>query len=218
MDFLSPLKQRLESFRKALENPKALSLQTLETFRARILEETELVLKKFDAKKELIRIAIAQKSEFLHFREGIFSMLFPLKIRLLLSAPFIYGMIIPSVFLHIFLEIYHQVCFRLYGIPLLKQKEYFIFDRQHLPYLNGIEKANCWYCSYFNGLIAYARAIGACTERFWCPIKNAEPRKDAHHQYVHFVEYLEGEEYRKKKIELRKFEESSVSEKENQEK
>ncbi|MEI7511796.1 MAG: hypothetical protein WCJ84_06595 [Candidatus Peregrinibacteria bacterium] len=205
MDFFSPLKKRLDAFQKALETPKALSLQTLENFRSRVLEETDMAIQKFQDQKELIRLAISKKTEFLHFREGVWSMAFPLKFRLLLSAPFIYGMIIPAVFFHFALEIYHQVCFRLYHIPRLHWKEYFIFDRNHLSYLNGLEKANCWYCSYFNGLVAYAREIAGRTERFWCPIKNAQYRKDPHSQYPHFVEYLEGAEFRKKKQELRNF-------------
>jgi len=40
--------------------------------------------------------------------------------RYLLSAPFIYGMIVPALIWNLGLEIYHQICFRLYGIPLVK--------------------------------------------------------------------------------------------------
>jgi hypothetical protein len=42
-----------------------------------------------------------------------------------------------------------------------------IFDRTHLAYLNLVEKINCAYCSYGNGLAAYLREIAARTEQYW---------------------------------------------------
>lgn len=68
--------------------------------------------------------------------------------KYLLSIPFIYSMIIPTVLLHIFTQLYQQVCFRLYGIPIVKQKDYLVYDRQLFSLLNPIEKFNCIYCSY----------------------------------------------------------------------
>jgi len=46
-----------------------------------------------------------------------------------------------------------------------------VFDRAGLAYLNALEKLNCAYCSYGNGVIAYAREVAARTEQYWCPIK-----------------------------------------------
>ena len=40
------------------------------------------------------------------------------------------------------------------------------------PYLNAIERADCAYCSYATGVIAYAREIAARTEQYRCPIKH----------------------------------------------
>jgi len=62
-------------------------------------------------------------------------------VKYLLSSPFIYGMIIPSVAWHIGIEIYHNICFRLYGIPLVNSHEYFVYDRQLLSFLS---------CKFFN--------------------------------------------------------------------
>lgn len=93
-------------------------------------------------------------------------------LRLLLSVPFIYPMIIPFIFLHICLEIYHQVCFPLYGIPKVNLKDHMRMDRQKLEYLNVLEKMNCYYCGYANGLIKYTKAILSETEKMWCPIKS----------------------------------------------
>ncbi len=124
--------------------------------------------------------------------------------RQIISAPFIYGMIIPAIFFHICLEIYHQICFRLYKIKLSKPAEHFVFDRGRLSYLNWLEKLNCLYCSYFNGLMSYAREISGKTERYWCPIKHAQMIKDPHGEYGKFCDYLDGKEFRKNWKKLRK--------------
>ncbi|MEI7578929.1 MAG: hypothetical protein WCJ58_02690 [bacterium] len=94
--------------------------------------------------------------------------------KLLLSMPFIYGMIIPIVFLDLGLELYHQIAFRLYGMKRLNRKAYIFLDRHHLSKLSSIEKVNCTYCGYANGVFAYARDISAETEKYWCAIKHAD--------------------------------------------
>jgi len=83
-------------------------------------------------------------------------------------------MIVPSVLLHLFLFIYQQTALRLYQIPLVSLKDYVTFDRKELDYLNSIQKINCLYCSYVNGLFSYAVEIAGRTERYRCPIKNAK--------------------------------------------
>lgn len=98
-------------------------------------------------------------------------------------------MIVPAVFLDICLFIYQQICFRLYGIPLVKRSEYIVFDRRYLDYLNVIQKFNCIYCSYFNGLMSYATEVAGRTEKFWCPIKNAKKSKSFHNWQKYFADY-----------------------------
>ena len=66
----------------------------------------------------------------------------------------------------------------------MRRRDYFVFDRHHLAYLNAIEKLNCAYCSYANGLVAYVREIAGRTEQFWCPIKHARRAIGAHAHYV----------------------------------
>jgi hypothetical protein len=122
--------------------------------------------------------------------------------------PFIYFLIVPTLLFHAVIEMYHQVCFRIYKIPLVKPKEYFNFDRRLLPYLNLLEKFNCLYCSYFNNLISYAREIGARTERFWCPIKHSIARKDVHSQYNRFIDYSDGDALRKEWENIRNFDDT----------
>ena len=107
----------------------------------------------------------------------------------ILSAPFIYAMIFPLIIYDVSLTVYQLVCFRLYGIPRIKRSDYIIIDRHHLAYLNNIEKINCAYCGYANGLIAYAREITARTEQYWCPIKHAHKVLDPHIRYPYFIPY-----------------------------
>jgi len=124
--------------------------------------------------------------------------------RHLLSAPFIYGLSIPLLIFDIGVSIYQSVCFRLYGIKRVKRSDYFIFDHQHLAYLNVFEKSHCLYCSYATGLINYGREIAARTEEYWCPIKHAHKITDPHNRYIDFFDYGDGESYQSKFKELRK--------------
>lgn len=94
------------------------------------------------------------------------------KFQYLISAPFIYGMIFPLVFLDISIEIYQNICFRLYGIDLVKRSNYIRIDRHKLSKLNKWEKLNCVYCGYGNGMLPFATAVAAETEKFWCGIRH----------------------------------------------
>jgi len=125
----------------------------------------------------------------------------PLKI---LTLPFIYGIAPPLVLLDASVTLYQFVCFPVYGIPKVNRKDYLVFDHSNLAYLNLIEKVHCAYCSYGNGIIAYAREIAARTEQYWCPIKHAKRIKAAHSRYNRFVDYGDAEAYHKKLGELRK--------------
>lgn len=119
-----------------------------------------------------------------------------------LTAPVIYSLIVPLVLLDIFVSFYQAVCFPAYGIEKVKRGDYLIFDRGHLAYLNALEKLNCAYCSYANGLIAYAREIAGRTEAYWCPIKHAKKAAGAHEKYRDFVAFGDAEAYRKRIAEL----------------
>lgn len=160
----------------------------------KLLAESHLT-KKIRVPKNYIRL--------LKIRGKQFSL--PINWRWLLSAPFIYGMIIPASLWHLGLEIYHQICFRLYGIPRVNFREYFIYDRQLLSWLNVWEKINCIYCSYVNNLIRYSMEIGGRTERYWCPIKYYRRIKNPHSQYDKFVTKQNSQALRKQWEELRDF-------------
>lgn len=113
-----------------------------------------------------------------------------------LTAPFIYALIVPLVLLDLFVTVYQAVCFPAYGIEKVKRGDYLVFDRHHLAYLNAIEKLNCAYCSYANGLIAYVREIAGRTEQHWCPIKHARRMAGAHAAYAGFEDYGDADGYR----------------------
>lgn len=115
----------------------------------------------------------------------------------LLTAPIIYSLIVPFVLLDLAVTLYQAVCFPIYGIPKVKRGDYLVFDRGRLAYLNLIEKLNCAYCSYGNGLLAYVREIAARTEQHWCPIKHARRIKSPHSSYGRFLDYGDAESYRR---------------------
>jgi hypothetical protein len=100
------------------------------------------------------------------------------------------------VVLDLFVWVYQWVCFPLYGLARVERAPYFVFDRVHLGYLNIIEKINCAYCSYGNGLMAYAREVVGQTEQYWCPIKHARKVLHAHPYYMGFVDFGDAQAYR----------------------
>lgn len=122
----------------------------------------------------------------------------------IMTAPLIYSGFVIFAFLDLFLTLYQSICFPIYGIPKVNRWEYLVFDRQDLPYLNIIEKFNCFYCAYGNGLAGYFREIAARTEQYWCPIKHARRIKAAHNSYARFFEYGDAESYRKGLERIRK--------------
>jgi hypothetical protein len=106
-----------------------------------------------------------------------------------LTAPFIYVLIVPLVLLDLFVSLYQAVCFPVYGISKVPRGDHIVIDRQHLAYLNGLQKLNCIYCGYANGLIGWVREVASRTETFWCPIKHSRPVKGPHRRYHRFVEF-----------------------------
>lgn len=106
-----------------------------------------------------------------------------------ISAPIIYGMLFPFMLLDLAISTYQLLCFPLYRIAKVSRRKYIVVDRHHLSYLNSIEKLNCAYCGYINGLIAYSREIISRTEQYWCPIKHARKVLDPHRRYAHFADF-----------------------------
>jgi hypothetical protein len=89
----------------------------------------------------------------------------------LATAPVIYSLVVPIALLDLWITAYQAICFRAYGVERVKRSAYIVFDRQQLAYLNAIEKLNCAYCGYANGVFAYVREVAGRTEQYWCPIR-----------------------------------------------
>jgi hypothetical protein len=62
---------------------------------------------------------------------------------IVLTAPVIYSLIVPIALMDIWVMAYQAICFPIYRIPKVRRRDYLIFDRHHLAYLNTIEKINC---------------------------------------------------------------------------
>ncbi|MBT0664188.1 hypothetical protein KI809_07720 [Geobacter pelophilus] len=173
-------------------------------------EELEAELKQkreefqFSIEKKRVRFAEEVARQQKRLKTGLVHYLLQSRPLNIITAPIIYFGFIPFGMLDLFLSLYQAFCFPIYGIPKVKRGEYLVFDREDLPYLNVIEKFNCFYCSYGNGLFAYAREIAARTEQYWCPIKHARRIKAAHDRYPRFFEFGDAESYSKGLERLRK--------------
>ncbi len=157
-----------------------------------------------DLEQRRARLAV----EFLHWqrahRVGVFRFLAQSRPLVVLTAPVIYLGWLPFLSLDLFVTIYQAICFPVYGIRKVRRADYLVFDRGHLAYLNFIERFNCFYCSYGNGVAAYAREVAARTEQYWCPIKHARRIAGAHEHYAKFLSYGDAEAYRNELEALRK--------------
>ena len=136
-------------------------------------------------------------------RTGIPRYLRETPLKHFLVAPVIYAMILPIVLLDLSLSAYQWICFSAWGIARVSRREYIVIDRHRLGYLNAIEKLNCVYCGYANGVLTYIREIVSRTEQYWCPIRHATQIRGAHARYKDFVDYGDAERYRAQLEELR---------------
>jgi hypothetical protein len=121
----------------------------------------------------------------------------------LITAPVIYSLIVPVAVLDLWVTLYQAICFRAYGIARVRRSAYIVIDRHSLAYLNGVEKLNCVFCGYANGVFAYVREVAGRTEQYWCPIRHAKRIRAPHPHYREFVEYGDAEGYKRKLIPLR---------------
>lgn len=180
--------------------------------RIRKLEE-ELEMELATRREELRFSLINRKVFFEHeillqhrkLKTSLLRYIFQARLRHLVSLPIIYAMIFPLLLLDACVTLYQFVCFPLYGIPQIKRRDYMIFDRHNLAYLNLVEKLNCSYCSYGNGLLSYVREVVARTEQYWCPIKHATRILAAHSRYEQFTEYGDAEAFRRDLDKIRSF-------------
>jgi hypothetical protein len=169
---------------------------------SRLLDEMrdiqEQLERRFDSARETFRYSVengrvrmSREVQELQRRYRISSLRYLLGARLtsVLTVPVIYSVLLPLLIVDLSFSLFQHTCFRAYGVPLVLRRRYMVNDRHKLAYLNNIEKVNCTYCGYANGVIAYAREIISRTEQHWCPIRHARHVPDAHKRYPRFFPY-----------------------------
>ncbi|MDH3336128.1 MAG: hypothetical protein OEL50_05745 [Rhodospirillaceae bacterium] len=132
-------------------------------------------------------------------KTGIIRFLWDIGLVHIIVSPIIYIQIIPLLFLDMATSLFQLIIFPVYSIPKVPREDFIVMDRHHLAYLNIIEKINCAFCGYANGVLAYAREIAGRTEAYWCPIKHARKTAGQHRRYYKFSEYGDGDGYRQNK-------------------
>lgn len=129
------------------------------------------------------------------FKKPLWLYVFKASFLTIITAPITYSLILPFILLDLMVSLYQLICFPVYKIPKVKRRDYIVFDRRHLAYLNLIEKMNCAYCSYGNGVSAYVSEVAARTEAYWCPIKHAGKMPTYHSWYGDFSDYGDAENF-----------------------
>jgi hypothetical protein len=164
--------------------------------------------------KRRVELSYSVKGRVVRFEEHVLKMHRNLKTPLLkyilsarplliITAPVIYSLIIPFALLDLFVTVYQHICFPIYGIPRVRRADFLVLDRGLLAYLNAIEKLNCTYCSYANGIITYVREVASLTEQYWCPIKHSRRLAGAHDRASRFADYGDAAGYRAELTTLR---------------
>ena len=177
----------------------------LEQLRGRLQEAHEALEAEFDARRAAIRyrvegarVVFEEDIRAAHraARENLLDFLRRTRPLVVLTAPVIYALILPLALLDLFATVYQRVCFPIYGIARVRRSAHVAIDRHHLAYLNGVQKLNCVYCGYANGVLSYAREIGSRTEAYWCPIKHARRVADPHERMAGFADYGDADAFR----------------------
>jgi hypothetical protein len=145
---------------------------------------------------QTVRLTEAAKARNRQFRQGLGRYLRNSRFLVVVTAPVIWMCLIPVLLVDVVGSLYQAICFPIYGIPKVRRRDYLALDRHRLTYLNLVEKLNCDYCAYVNGILAYFTEIAARTEQHWCPIKHARCLKCAHSRYKMFFDFGDAEKYR----------------------
>lgn len=156
-----------------------------------------------DFEERKVRFGAEVQARQRQFKAGLLHYLLTARAGHVLTAPVVYAVLPALLLLDLMVSLYQWLCFPLYRIPRVRRRDYLVFDRGHLAYLNAVEKINCIYCSYGNGLIAYVREIIGRTEKYWCPIKHARRVHHAHDHYSEFIDFGDAEGFRRELESLR---------------
>lgn len=143
------------------------------------------------------------RAEHRRHRPGLWLYFWQSSPATLAAAPLVYSLIIPFALLDGWVTLFQAVCFRAWRIRPVRRPAFLIVDRHKLAYLNGVERLNCTFCGYTNGVIAYVREVAARTEQYWCPIRHAHLPRSPHERYRAFVPYGDLHAYRHDSTALR---------------
>lgn len=118
-----------------------------------------------------------------------------------MSVPFIFAPFLPTLLLHLVIELYHQIAFPLYGLRKFRVDKFIRFDRERLHYLRGLQWWYCLYCTYMNGVFAYFVAIAGKTEEYRCNSMHSDsPDFVVQPHQKHFAPYDDEQAFRQKLI------------------
>ena len=177
----------------------------LDNLRARLSEARDALEEDIDARRaaspyrlEGARIVFDRDVRVRHWaaRETLRDFLRRTRFPVVLTAPVIYALIVPIVLLDLLVTLYVAVCFPVYGIARVRRGDHVAMDRHRLGYLYAVQKVNCVYCGYANGVLSYAREVAGRTEACWCPIKHARRMADPHDRMAGFADYGDAEAFR----------------------
>ena len=185
---------------------------TLEKLQARLAEAEEQLEAEWEKRREAMHYRIEQRK--IVFEKEVREAHRKLRVRLwlflrrtrpmvILTAPVIYSVAIPFALIDLWVTLYQWICFPIYGIEKVKRSDHIVIDRHNLAYLNAIQKFNCVYCGYGNGVISFAREVAGRTEKFWCPIKHARRVKGPHAHYGDFCDFGDAEGFQANSARLR---------------
>jgi hypothetical protein len=149
----------------------------------------------YQVKGHRIEFTAAIRKAHREMRTGLLRWIASSSLRNLLVAPVIYAVIVPLALVDLGVTLYQAICFPVYRIGKIRRADYIGIGRHHLGYLNFIERFNCNYCAYANGVLAYATEIAARTEQYFCPIKHARKILGSHSRYARFLEYGDAADY-----------------------
>lgn len=179
-------------------------LDRIRTLEAELEErlETQRRLFRYTVERKRVTFEAAARAQHKKLRAGVIRFLWKAGVLRLVAGIVIYFQIVPLLLVDLAVTVYQLVCFPIFGIAKVARGDFIVIDRHHLAYLNAIEKLNCLYCSYANGLLAYAREIVGHTEEHFCPIKHARIQRGQHRRYYGFSDYGDAEGFRKKMAEI----------------
>lgn len=171
----------------------------------------------YELRENKIRFSKEVRAGHRKLIKHLYSYILDSRFLIIFTAPLLWICLFPILLMDLFASLYQTVCFPIYGIPKVRRSDFVIVDRHHLAYLNAIEKLNCVYCGYANGILAYLVEIAGRTEQYWCPIKHARRVAGIHSRYQHFIDYGDARNYRDRiEVVRRKFDDIGTGQPEDE--